>query len=91
MNIDFTVRRSAALWAQGVSVEAPETVDHAARVVLAKRICQDIAPREGGLDILANLILLTRIFVGEGDVEDAAATAMLEIILGVFVKVGAFQ
>jgi hypothetical protein len=78
MNIDFTVRRSAALWAQGVSVEAPETVDHAARVVLAKRICQD-------------LILLTRIFVGEGDVEDAAATAMLEIILGVFVKVGAFQ
>jgi hypothetical protein len=91
MTLDFAVRKAAALWAQGVSVEVPTTVDHAVRLVLAKRICQDIAPREGGLDILANLILLTRMFVGKDDVEDAEATAMLETILGVFVKVGAFQ
>jgi hypothetical protein len=90
MNIDHSVRKAAALWASGVSGEAGTTPNHDARVILARGVCEALAPREGGQDIVSNLVILVHMFASGPEPEMAEVEALVETVMGAFVALGAF-
>ena len=90
MNLDFLVRKAAAVWCYDVSMEDVGLVGHAARVSIARRILTSIAPTTPAQDdALAHLVFLVRIFAPSGeDAEPAEVRTTLDLVLVTFVALG---
>ncbi len=91
--IDTMTRRAVAKWARTVALESDAAPDHAVRKAIAKRMVESIAPATSAQEnVLIHVVFLIRAFVGKPE-EEATQTdveALLEQVMALFVKLGAF-
>ena len=91
--IDTTTRRSVAKWARAVALEPDTVADHAVRKAIAKRMLESISPATPAQDsALIHVTFLVRAFVArpEEDVTPTDVENVVDQIMAVFVKLGAF-
>jgi hypothetical protein len=91
--IDTMTRRAVAMWARGVALEDEATPDHAVRRAIAKRMLESIAPATPAQEgVLVHVVFLVRAFLGrpEDEATQADVESLLDQVMAVFVRLGAF-
>ncbi len=91
--IDTMTRRAVAKWARTVALEAEALPDHAVRKAIAKRMVESIAPATPAQEnALVHVVFLIRAFIGKPEQEATQidVEGLLDQVMGLFVKLGAF-
>lgn len=95
--LDFQTRVTVAIWAYNVGNELPTVPNHAQRILVAKKMLENLAPNGEGLDVaLPNVLFLVRAFfilsaIQEEQATDAEYTTAVDTVMALYVAVGAFQ